>query len=108
MLVFFDDILVYSKTTDAHFEHLKKVFHLLQAHELKVKIEKCQFGKQQAQYRGHLFSKQGVAVDPSKIEAMVSWPKPQIVRAMCGFLGLIGYYRKLIQNYGRLLLHFTR
>ena len=92
-LVFFDDILVYSKTWGAHLEHLKKVFDLLQAHGLRMKTEKCQFGKQQVQYLGNLILKQGVAVDPSKIEAMVSWPQPKTVRAMRGFLGLIGYYR---------------
>ena len=75
MLVFFDDILVYSQTWGAHFDHLKKVFDLLQAHDLRVNAEKFQFGKQQVQYLGHLISMQGVAVDPSKIEAMVSWTK---------------------------------
>ncbi|KAL5549218.1 hypothetical protein UlMin_004449 [Ulmus minor] len=98
----------YLKTWEAHLDHLRIVFDLLRAHELRVKIEKCQFGKQQVQYLGHLISNEGVAVDPSKVEGMVSWPKPKNVKGMRGFLGLTSYYRKFIQNYGNIAAPLTK
>lgn len=69
-------------------EHLRIVFDILKANKLRVKLEKCRFGKEEVQYLGHIISEQGVAIDPSKIEAMMSWPKPSTCKALRGFLGL--------------------
>ena len=72
VLVFFDDILIYSSDWNDHLSHLQIIFDLLKANELRVKLEKCQFGKEEVQYLGHVISHYGGVVDPSKIEAMIS------------------------------------
>ncbi|XP_019238918.1 PREDICTED: uncharacterized protein LOC109218971 [Nicotiana attenuata] len=77
VLVFFDDILVYSMSLEDHLQHLKMVFEVLRANLLFVKMSKCCFGRPQIEYLGHLISGQGVSTDPSKVEAMVDWPYPQ-------------------------------
>lgn len=91
MLVFFDDILIYSKDLAAHEQHLELVFTSLTTHQLSANAKKCLFAQQQLEYLGHLVSSKGVAADPSKIEAMVQWPTPRNLRELQGFLGLIGY-----------------
>jgi len=95
-VVFIDDILVYSKSWEEHLHHLKAVFLLLQQHQLKVKLSKCAFAKQQVHYLGHVISKNGVATDPTKVQDILNWPTPQSVRDVRGFLGLAGYYRKFV------------
>ena len=100
VLVFFDNILIYSKTWPEHLIHLKEVLSILHMHQLLLRREKCQFGQKSISYLGHVISSQGVAMDGEKIEAMEQWPKPTTVKALRGFLGLTGYYRKFIQGYG--------
>jgi RNase H-like domain found in reverse transcriptase/Reverse transcriptase (RNA-dependent DNA polymerase)/Integrase zinc binding domain len=99
-LVFFDDILVYSSDFSSHLSHLSSVFQILQKHKLFAKLSKCEFASNQIEYLGHIISSKGVATDPSKIEAMLNWPIPKTVRHLRGFLGLTGYYRKFIKDYG--------
>ena len=108
VLVFFDDILVYSSTWQEHLKHLQVVLELLRNHELFVKKTKCTFGQQEVHYLGHIISQEGVCVDPEKITAMVQWPLPRSPRAMRGFLGLTGYYRKFIQDYGKIAAPLTQ
>lgn len=100
VLVFFDDILVYSHTREEHMDHVHQVFTILQQQQLFVKHKKCQFGKMELEYLGHIISGAGVKVDQSKIQAMIDWPSPTTITALRGFLGLTGYYRKFVQNYG--------
>ena len=100
MLVFFDDILVYSKDSSAHLSHLEQVFSKLRDHSLFAKRSKCEFARDQIEYLGHIISKDGVATDPKKIRAMQDWPSPSDVSKLRGFLGLTGYYRRFIRNYG--------
>ncbi|XP_022888557.1 uncharacterized protein LOC111404064 [Olea europaea var. sylvestris] len=99
VLVFFDDILIFSKSWDEHLIHVERVFHTLRAKKNFVKREKCQFGQKEVVYLGHIISIQGVAMDPEKISSINSWPKPTTLKALRGFLGLTGYYRKFIHNY---------
>ncbi|KAM5587861.1 hypothetical protein ABKV19_006351 [Rosa sericea] len=99
-LVFFDDILIYSPSMEKHLEHVEKVFVRLQEHALKVKESKCSFGVSQVEYLGHIISTNGVAVDPAKIECIQNWNKPKTVKGLRGFLGLAGYYRKYVRNFG--------
>lgn len=100
VLVFVDDILVYSQTADLHYSHLRQVLHLLRQNTLYAKASKCSFGRPQVEYLGHIINKYGVGVDPSKIESVKKWPLPQTIKALRGFLGLTGYYRKFVEGYG--------
>lgn len=108
VLVFFDDILVYSKTWKEHLKHVEIISSVLKSNKF-VKMEKCQFGQTQTAYLGHIISQHGVAVDQDKVAAMVEWTRPTTVKSLRGFLALTGYYRKFIEGYGKIaapLLHY--
>ena len=100
ILVFFDDILIYSPTWEQHLEHVQLTLVVLRQHQFYVKMSKCAFGKQELEYLGHIITHRGVKVDEKKIEAMVAWPRPSNITELRGFLGLTGYYRKFVQGYG--------
>lgn len=102
VLVFFDDILVHSKSWEEHLAHLTKVFQKLQQHCLKVKLSKCAFGN-----LGHIISSKGVAVDPAKIEVIRQWEQPKTLKGLRGFLGMAGYYRKFVKNFGMIAQSLT-
>ncbi|GJT84891.1 pentatricopeptide repeat-containing protein [Tanacetum coccineum] len=99
VLVFFNDILMYSKNKEDHWKHLRIILETMLQHTLFAKESKCTFAASQVEYLGHIINAKGVATDPAKIQAMKSWPTPQTVKQLRGFLGLIGYYRKFIKNY---------
>lgn len=99
VLVFMDDILVYSASLTEHVAHLAEVFQLLQENKLYVKSSKCSFACVSLEYLGHIISADGVATDPKKTEAMLKWPQPTTITELRGFLGLTGYYRKFVRNY---------
>lgn len=107
VMVFLDDILVYSPTLESHLERLTLVLQKLREHKLYMKTSKCSFAQKSLEYLGHIISVEGVATDPSKTEAMLNWPVPRNVTELRGFLGLNGYYRKFVKNYGWLAKPLT-
>lgn len=98
ILVFFDDILVYSRTWDDHLCHVREVLGILKAQKLFVKLKKCEFGKVELEYLGHIISGEGVKVDQQKIKAMIDWLAPSLITELQGFLGFRGYYRKFVKR----------
>jgi len=102
VLVFLDDILIYSPTLDDHLVHLQEVFELLRQHQLYLKESKCSFAQPSLSYLGHIISSTGVPTEPSKIQDMQQWPAPTSITELRGFLGLTGYYRRFIKGYGLL------
>jgi len=107
VLIFFDDILVYSKNLQDHLNHVRVVLDILKKNQLFAKKSKCQFGVTEVAYLGHVVSAQGVAVDQNKIQAVIDWPVPKTLKALRGFLGLTGYYRKFIKGYSTLAAPLT-
>ena len=100
VLIFFDDILVYSRTWEEHLQHLAQVFKVLWEHQLFLKLSKCEIGATQVEYLGHIISAAGVLMDHKKVSNMLDWPVPTGVKDLRGFLGLTGYYRRFVKNYG--------
>lgn len=99
VLVFMDDILIYLATFEEHCALLQQVFEILRDNQFSVKLSKCSFAQQTIEYLGHCISAQGVATEPSKIQAMQNWLVPKNLKELRGFLGLTGYYRKFIRHY---------
>ncbi|KAH9685459.1 hypothetical protein KPL70_013963 [Citrus sinensis] len=107
ILIFFDDILIYSPSWRSHLTHVKQAMEVLKQHQFFLKASKCTFGQQELEYLGHIITSHGVKVDETKIAAMVSWPQSKHISELRGFLGLMGYYRKFVQGYGVLARPLT-
>ena len=107
VLVFFDDILIYSRTYEDHIKHISQVLRLLSENHWKLKLSKCAFAQQSISYLGHIISGDGVSTDPAKISAVVNWPTPASVKDVRSFLGLAGYYRKFVRHFGLLAKPLT-
>lgn len=101
VLVFLDDILVYSSSMEAHLQHLTAVLQTLRQHQLYLKESKCSFARPSLDYLDHIISGEGVATDPTKIQAMLQWPVPTTLIELRAFLGLTGYYRKFVRKFVR-------
>ena len=96
VVVFIDDILIYSKSWEDHLLHIQEVLSILQQNNFHVKMSKCLFAKQQLSYLGHIVGEQGVTTDPSKIASIKDWPQPQNINELRSFLGMVGYYRRFV------------
>ena len=107
VLVFFDHILIYIKTWQAHLSHVDQVLHLFSKHKPFLKQSKCAFGTFEVEYLGHIVGNDGVWVDPKKIEAMKDWNLHKNLKRLHGFLGLTGYYRNFVRNYGKIAATLT-
>lgn len=94
IVVFFDDVLIYSLDWELHLQHLEIVFNILQQQQLFANHKKCLFGKTEIDYLGYIICAKRVATDPAKIQVMSTWPVPKSIKELRGFLGLIDYYRK--------------
>ncbi|WJX17749.1 hypothetical protein P8452_07626 [Trifolium repens] len=108
VVVFIDDILVYSTTEEEHAKHLRIVLRTLQEKKLYAKLSKCEFWLKEVSFLGHVISSGGIAVDPSKVDAVIKWETPESVFEIRSFLGLAGYYRRFIEGFSKLALPLTR
>ncbi|KAL0543893.1 hypothetical protein IC582_018998 [Cucumis melo] len=108
VIVFIDDILIYSKTEAEHEEHLRIVLQTLRDNKLYAKFSKCEFWLKQVSFLSHVVSKAGVSVDPAKIEAVTGWTRPSTVSEVRNFLGLAGYYRRFVENFSRIATPLTQ
>ncbi|GJS43766.1 putative reverse transcriptase domain-containing protein [Tanacetum coccineum] len=102
VIVFIDDILIYSKTREEHVEHLRLVLELLKREKLYAKFYKCEFWLREVKFLGHAINGNGIHVDPSKIEAVKNWKAPRTPTKVRSFLGLAGYYRRFIENFSKI------
>ena len=108
VLVFMDDILVYSPNLETHVQLLTQVFDIIAQHQFFIKLSKCSFAREKIEYLGHCISTSGVSTEPSKITAVQQWPEPTNLKELRGFLGLTGYYRKFIKRYGMICRPLTQ
>jgi hypothetical protein len=107
VVIFIDDILVYSKSEAEHEKHLRLVLQRLREHELYAKLSKCEFWIDEVPFLGHVISKGGIAVDPSKVKDVLNWVVPQTAKEVRSFLGLAGYYQRFIENFSKIVKPLT-
>ena len=108
VVVFIDDIMVYSKDTQEHEQHLRIVLEMLREKKLYVKLIKCDFWLKEVSFLGHIVSVEGIRVNPAKIEAVVNWKSPQNVTEVRSFLGLAGYYRRFVRGFSIIASPLTK
>ncbi|XP_073291065.1 uncharacterized protein [Primulina huaijiensis] len=108
VVVFLDDILVYSESKEDHKEHLRLTLQTLREEELYAKFKKCEFWLESVTFLGHVISVAGVSVDPKKVEAISDWPRPRNVTEIRSFLGLAGYYRKFVEGFSSIVIPLTK
>ncbi|WZZ60551.1 hypothetical protein YC2023_060658 [Brassica napus] len=106
VIIFIDDILVYSRSKEEHKEHLRLVMERLRNQKLFAKFSKC--WKREIGFLGHIVSGEGVAADPEKVQAIREWPRPTIVTEVRSFLGLAGYYRKFVKDFSSIAKPLTK
>jgi hypothetical protein len=99
VVVFIEDILIFSKNEEEHDEHLHLVLQKLKENQLYTKLNKCEFWLKEVSFLGHIISEGGISVDPSKVKDVLSWNTPQNVSDIRSFLGLVGYYRRFIEGF---------
>ncbi|CAI7910022.1 unnamed protein product [Closterium sp. NIES-53] len=107
VVVYLDDILIYSKDMRQHVEHLRRVFEILRRERFYVKLSKSEFALKKVQFLGHMVSAQGVHVDPKKIEAVRTWKTPENVKELQQFLGFANYYNRFVPNYAKIAAPLT-
>ena len=107
VVVFIDDILIYSKSEEEHKDHLRAVLQRLRNHQLYAKFSKCEFWLKQVGFLGHVLSAEGIAVDPSKVKDVLDWVPPTTVTQIRSFLGLAGYYRRFIEGFSKIAKPMT-
>jgi hypothetical protein len=108
ILVFFNDILIDSRSWSEHLQQVRLMFSMLQANKLFMKWSKCSFQCTEVAYLCHIISTAGMSMDLQKLHAVLDWPVLESMRAVCAFLGLAGYYRRFIRDYGTTAVPLTK
>ncbi|CAM8960386.1 unnamed protein product [Rhodiola kirilowii] len=107
VVVYFDDILVYSASEAQHLHHLRKVFEVLREQQLYTNTKKCHFFTNEVTFLGYIVSREGIQMDPGKVEAIVSWPTPTNIHEIRSFHGLASFYRRFIRNFSTVIAPIT-
>nr|GEY74155.1 putative reverse transcriptase domain-containing protein [Tanacetum cinerariifolium] len=108
VIVFIDDILIYSKSKQDNEEHLKLILELLKREQLYAKFSKCEFWISKVQFLGHVIDSQGIHMDPAKIDSIKDWASPKTATEIRQFLGLAGYYRRFIEGFSKIARPMTK
>jgi RNase H-like domain found in reverse transcriptase/Reverse transcriptase (RNA-dependent DNA polymerase)/Integrase zinc binding domain len=106
-LVYLDDIIIFSTSLQEHKESLAKILERLKHYNLKIQVDKCDFFAKNVEYLGHIVTREGVKPNPSKIEAIKRWPLPKNEKQLKGFLGVLGYYRRFIKDFAKIIKPLT-
>ncbi|GBG90003.1 hypothetical protein CBR_g50095 [Chara braunii] len=104
VLIYLDDILVYSRTLDEHIIHLRVVLNHLRIAKYKANLDKCEFTKQELEYLGHFVTPKGIRPLADKIQAIVDWPEPRCTTDVRSFMGLAGYYQRFVESYSKVVV----
>lgn len=107
VLVFLDDLIVFSSTLEEHETRLIHVLERLREYGLKLSPDKCRFFQTSVHYLGHIVSREGVKTDPEKVESLKTWPRPQTLKELQSFLGFTGYYRRFVKDYSKIVKPLT-
>ena len=107
VVVYFDDILIYSKDEQTHQDHLNQIMHVLEREQLYGNLKKCTFFTHEVTFLGFIVSREGVKVDEGKIEAIRTWPQPQSIHDVQSFHGLASFYRRFIRSFGTIISPMT-
>ena len=107
IVAYLDDILIYSKTEEEHIEHIKKVLEKIKIAKLLLKPEKCEFYRQELAFLGFFVGRDGIRMDPAKVEAVLEWPVPTTVKEVQAFLGFANFYRRFIRGYSKTITPLT-
>jgi hypothetical protein len=102
VLIYLDDILIFSSTPEEHIKHIQQVFQTLRDNNLSLKTSKCHFFQQELKFLGHIVSKDGIKPDPEKVQAVNNWTEPKNQSDIRAFLGLTNYFKKFIKNYAKI------
>ena len=108
VIVFIDDILVYSRSREQHEEHLREILGVLRSERLYAKFSKCEFWLREVQFLGHLVNQNGILVDPAKIEAIMRWEVPRSPTEIRSLLGLDGYYQRFVKYFSKIVVPLNR
>jgi hypothetical protein len=108
VIVFIDDILIYSKDKEEHAKHLRIALQILREHQLYAKFSKREFWLDQVEFLGHVINKEGIAVNPSKVASVLEWEAPKNVKQIRGFLGMAGYYKRFIEGFSKIAGPMTK
>jgi hypothetical protein len=107
VVVFIDDILIYSKTERDHVDHIRVILQRLHDHRLYAKFSKCEFWLDSVKFLGHTISSEGISVDPTKVQKVMDWKPPTSVHQIRSFLGLVGYYQRFILDFSKIAKPMT-
>jgi hypothetical protein len=102
VIVFLDDVLIYSKSKHEHEQHLRTVLQVLRDKQLYAKLSKCEFFQTEIGFLGHVINQDGIKMEPSKVDAVLKWPQPKNIHEIRSFLGLAGYYRRFVRDFSNI------